>query len=1122
MFVHLHNHSEFSLLDGAIKVYEMAARAAKLGMPAIALTDHGTMYGAIDFYKACTKQKIKPIMGCEFYVAPQNMESKETRSGMYHLVLLAENNKGYENIMRLVTEANIRGFYYKPRVDYDTLAKYSEGVLALTACISGEVPEKLLLDDEEGAKKALGTYKEIFNNRLWVELQDHGLKEEVSVMPKLIELAKNFELPVVATQDAHYLEHADAEAHDILLCIQTLSKQDDPDRMKFANDEFYLKTPGQMQELFKWIPEAVTNTLEIADRCNVTIELGKPHPPKFTDIGNDDPEAHKQFLWDLVNKGASWRFGCAISQDIRNRLDYEMRIIDQTGFVDYFLVVWDFIKYAKDHDVGVGPGRGSGAASLVSYCLNITDVNPLEYGLFFERFLNPDRISPPDFDIDFDDTKRDRVIKYVTQKYGEDSVAQVATFGRMEARGVIRDVGRALGFSYGDMDKIAKLIPFGAELEEALAGVPQLREIQQQNDQTKKLFEVAKRLEGVVRNFSTHAAGVVMADKPLYCYVPLQLDKEGKRVTQFEKNAVEELGILKVDFLGLRNISVINNACETIGKKTGEKLDIDKVPLDDQATYQTLQSGDTMGVFQLESSGMRRYLRELKPTVIQDIIAMVALYRPGPMEFIPQFIGGKHGEVVTKYLDPCLEPILEGTYGVAVYQEQVIQIARDFAGFTLGQGDILRKAVAKKIPELLAEQKRLFIERASQNGKNPQIAEEVFKFIEPFAGYGFNRAHSTCYGLLAYKTAYLKTHYKLEYYTAILTSYVGNEDRIKEMYEECRKSGLNVLPPDINKSEWTFEVEGEAIRYGLGALKNVGEVAVEAIIAERKSGGPFKNFEDFQKRCEGSKANKKVIESLIKAGVFDAFNEDRGHLLKKFSNGGGQMAFSLFAPQKQEEEPPTPKEEILAMEKEIMGFYMSDHPMRPYEKYIATIDHTDIAALGEVEEGSSIVILGIITSFRRAKSKKGNPISTCTLEDLTGICSITAFGKAYETLSDHLEDEGIVMIRGKVESKEGQPKIIAEEYIKTINTSDIQVSKGDETFVINVQVNLETQYHLLEKIKKLAMSKGNGQNPLVLFLAKGGQKIRMETDKECWIADHSVIPAFKELVGPNQVWLSKN
>jgi len=1098
----------------------MAARAAKLGMPALALTDHGVMYGAIDFYKACKKSGIKPIMGVEVYVAPEGMTLRE--SGMdsnHHLVLLAENNKGYENLMALVTESHIKGFYYKPRVDYDALEKYSDGILALTACISGEVPKMLLLGNEKSARRALGKYNDIFKDRLWVELQDHGMQEEKLVMPKLLELAKEFNLPIVATQDAHYLDSQDAEAHDILLCIQTLAKHDEPNRMRFATNDFYLKTPDEMKTLFSWAPEAITNTLEIANRCNVTIELGKPHPPKFTGVGSDSPEEHRRYLDDLVDKGKHWRFGNEISKEVEDRLSYELKIVEQTGFVDYFLVVWDFIKYAKENDVPVGPGRGSGAASLVSYCLNITDVNPLEYGLFFERFLNPERISPPDFDIDFDDTKRDKVIKYVTQKYGEDSIAQVATFGRMEARAVLRDVGRALNFAYAEMDKIAKLVPFGSNLEEALNSISQLREISLSSAKHRQLFDVAKRLESVVRNFSTHAAGVVMADKPLHCYVPVQLDKEGKRVTQFEHNAIEELGILKVDFLGLRNLSVIDKTCKLISAKNSSKFDIKKLPLDDEKVYEILQNGDTTGVFQLESSGMRRYLRDLKPTNLQDIIAMVALYRPGPMECIPQFIQGKHGNYKHSYLDPSLEPILKETYGVAVYQEQVLQIARDFAGFTLGQADILRKAVAKKIPELLAEQKRVFIEKAIINGKDEKIAEEIFKFIEPFAGYGFNRAHATCYGLIAYRTAYLKTYYKLEYYTSIFSSYIGNEDRIKEMHEECRRASIKLLPPDINKSGIEFLVEGNSIRYGLSALKNVGEAAVSGIITERDK-GQFKNFNDFVKKVEGVRVNKKVIESLIKAGAFDSFNEDRGKLLKDFS-GEIEIGPSLFEiiPTTPKADTQTLKSDILAMEKEILGFYMSDHPMRPYEKFVSSVEHKDISTLSELEDGEQIKIIGIITHSRRSKSKKGSPIITCTLEDLTGLCTVTAFGKAYESLNEVLDGEDILVLQGRIENKEGTPRVIAESVIRRITKEEMSIKdQRVEKFCVNVLLQLETQGHLLDALKAIAME-NKGENPLILYLAKNGDRAKILTERAHWVAQVAQ-EKFRELLGPNHVWLT--
>lgn len=1118
MFVHLHNHSEYSILDGAIKIYEMAARAAKLNMPAIALTDHGVMYGAVDFYKACRKNKVKPIIGCEAYVVPKGIKNQTSSEENFHLILLAENNAGYKNLLSIVSEAHTKGFYYKPRVDLDILQKYSEGIICATACIGGEVPQYLLRGDMHNAKEALGRYNEIFKGRLYVEVQDHKMKEEAMVLPHLVQLAKDFSLPIIATQDAHYLAHEDFEAHDILLCVQTLSKQEDPVRFRFPNDEFYLKTPQQMQELFHWLPEACSNTLEVAERCNVEIELGKAHPPKFTDITSDDPKEHMACLVDLVNKGLANRFGCAITQEIRDRMDYELKIIEQTGFIDYFLVIWDFIKYAKDNGISVGPGRGSGAASLVSYCLNITDVNPIEYGLFFERFLNPDRISPPDLDIDFDDTRRGEVIKYVTQKYGEDSVAQVATFGRMEARAVLRDVGRSLGFSYGDMDKIAKLIPFGSDLAESLEHVPQLREIEKTDIKHQKLFEYAKKLEGLVRNVGVHAAGVVIADKPLHSYVPLQLDKEGKRVVQFEKNAIEELGLLKMDFLGLRNLSVIERTVKTVKDRHNVDLDMTRIPLDDTEVFRLLQEGDTTGVFQLESSGMRRYLKELKPTVISDIIAMVALYRPGPMEFIPKFIGGKNGTIPVTYLDPCLESSLKDTYGVAVYQEQVMQMARDFAGFTLGQADILRKAVAKKITELLAEQKKLFIEKAVANGKSAKLAEEVFKFIEPFAGYGFNRAHATCYGLISYRTAYLKAHYKLEYYMSILTSYIGNEDRIKEMYEECRRTGLAILPPDINASASDFSIEGNAIRYALSALKNCGDAAISLIVSERIK-KKFTSFEDFQNRVDSTKVNKKVIESLIKAGSFDSLDPDRGELLERQSNESS--GFSLFSTIEEKKPSKYSKDQMLAMEKEILGFYMSDHPMRPYEKLIAMEDHTPIAELTDVEEDSTVKVIGIITSVAKTKSKKGAPIANITLEDLTGIIKITAFGEAYDSLSQYFESDDIVVITGRLEKGDGSPRIIASKLDKTITKDDLTIKEEDSKFNLNVLIHLETQSHLLSSIKNIC-AKNKGENPLILHLEKNGQRVKLTTERDAWVSSsQDAVKQIRDLVGASRVWLTR-
>lgn len=1121
MFVHLHNHSEYSILDGAIRIYEMADKARKMGMPAVALTDHGVMYGAIDFYKACKKNEIKPIMGVEVYVAPEGMDKRDpTANSNYHMILLAENNQGYENLMHIVSESHTRGFYYKPRVDYETLAKYSDGILATTACISGEVPKKIITGDEKGAEEALKRYMDIFPDRLWIELQDHGIKEETQVIPKLYDLSKRYNLPVIATQDAHYLNADDADAHDTLLCVQTLSKKDDPDRMRFSGEEFYLKTTEQMKKLFNWAPEAISNTLDIAERCNVEIELGVPHPPKFTDIESDDPEVHRKFLQDLVEEGARKRFNGKVTHEIVDRIKYEMGIIEETGFIDYFLVVWDFIKFSREQDISVGPGRGSGAASLVSYCLEITDLNPLEYGLFFERFLNPERVSPPDFDIDFDDTRRDEVIRYVVNKYGEDSVAQVATFGRMEARAVLRDVGRALGFSYGEMDKIAKAVPFGSDLYEAIETVPKLKELSE-SDGYKELFTTAQRLQGIVRNFSTHAAGVVMADKPLPCYVPIQLDKEGKRVTQFEKNAIEELGILKVDFLGLRNLSVIDRTCNIIESHRGDKIDINNLPLDDESTYKTLQEADTSGVFQLESSGMRRYLRELKPTNLSDIIAMVALYRPGPMEWIPKFIGGKQGTVkFDTYLDPSLEPILKSTYGVAVFQEQVLQMARDFAGFTLGQADLLRKAVGKKIPELLADQKKKFIERAIDNGKSKKVAEEVFKFIEPFAGYGFNRAHASCYGILAYRTAYLKTHYKLEFYTSILTSYLGNEDRINQMYRECKRAGIEILPPDINKSQIEFSIEGDCIRYGLGALKNVGSSAVSSIIETRDKCGFFKDYDHFKEKTSSTSINKKVIESLIKAGAFDSIEGDRGSLLDKMTSVSQGPV--LFGGSAQQVEKKTSKEEILEMEKEILGFYMSDHPLRPYEQIINRETHTSISDLAETEDDSHIRIIGIISTGKRRKSKKGSMMASFTIEDLTGSCSAIAFGKAYDQVEGFIDSDSIIVLEGRLEKGEGTPKIIVSSVQRQITSEELQIEHSSKPPIIRILIRIETQNHLLPDLKKI-IERNAGNSPVDLVLSKAGKKVALDTKNRMSINNSpEVLNQLRELIGTHQVTLESN
>lgn len=1069
-FTHLHVHSHYSLLDGLPKIGQLLDYAKEQGMDSVALTDHGNLYGAIEFYKGAKERGIKPILGCEIYVAYEGMGEKRpgVDDKIYHLIVLAKNEKGYQNIIKLLTKAHLEGYYYKPRVDEELLAKHSEGLIALSACLNGKVSKLILAGSTDEAEAQAKKYEDMFGKgNFYLELQDHpNIPEQKTVNSKLIEISKATGIPLVATADSHYLRKEDADAQDVLMLINTGSKADDPERLTLKNDDFSLKSAEEMAEIFKDTPEALENTQKIAEQCNVELELGKNILPHF-----DLPEGKTadDYLKELCYRGLEEKPQYKDSQEAIDRLEYELDVIRQTGFADYFLIVHDFVNWAKQNRIVVGPGRGSAAGSIVAYLLKITNVDPIRYKLLFERFLNPERISMPDIDLDFADTRRDEVLEYVAEKYGKDRVAQIITFGTMAARAVVRDVGRALGYEYGYCDRVAKMIPFGNSLQEALDNVDEFKELYNSDENAKRLIDLGKKLEGVARHASTHACGVVIAADPLDTRVPLQhpTQNDDSIVTQFEMHAVEDIGLLKMDFLGLKNLSIIEETLKRIYAIRGKNIDIDKIPLDDPKVYRLLQEGDTTGVFQLESSGMRRYLRELRPTEFEDIIAMVALYRPGPMELIPDYIARKHGKKEITYVHPKLEPILSNTQGICIYQEQLMQIARDLAGFSMGEADVLRKAVGKKIESLLMEQQEKVVSGMKKNGIEAKVANQLWEWVLPFARYGFNRSHSACYATIAYQTAWLKANYPLEFMSALLTSERNDIERTAFVIEESRKMKIEVLPPDVNESFAFFSAvpDKNQIRFGLLAIKNVGEGIVASIITERKENGSYQSIQDFISRVATKDLNKKSMESMIKAGVFNQFGE-RNQLLfnmerllaiareNQKAKSNGQKGLFDNQPQptngsalQLEETEPAKEAELLLWEKELLGLYVTSHPL----KGIKNILESRALAIRSLEEAMQelqntkqqfrfsrqrerIRIGGIISSVKKIITKAGKPMLFMGLEDLTDKIEVVVFPSVIERYPAALQENKIVFVTGRLDSREGEKKFLAEE-VEEIVTS---------------------------------------------------------------------------------------
>lgn len=1105
-FIHLHVHSHYSLLDGLVKIGDLVQKAKEYNMPALALTDHGVMHGIIEFYQKAKKVGIKPIIGCEVYIAPRTMLDKTPKidSRPYHLVLLAKDIIGYKNLIKLTTKAHLKGYYYKPRIDKEILKKYAAGLIALTSCLHGEIPRLILSKRYEEAKKACLFYKSLFGPKgFYLELQHHPeLEEQNKVNQGLIKLSKELGLPLVATNDSHYLDLSEQSAHEVLLAIQTGKDIDDKERLSMVKTDLSLMSPEQMKNNFQDYPEAIENSLKITEECNLEIPLGQIILPKFEIPENQTSIAH---LKDLCYRGLAQRYS-QTNQKIIERIEYELSVIEKTGFADYFLIVADFVNWAKNNSILVGPGRGSAAGSIVSYCLNITDIDPLEYGLLFERFLNPDRISMPDIDIDFTDDRRDEVINYVRKKYGSDHVAQIITFGVMKARMAIRDCGRALGMNYQDVDKIAKLIPFGLTIDQALKKSKDLASLYERDAVVKKLIDMTKKLEGVARHASTHAAGVVISKQSLTDYLPLQRSTRGQEeiVTQYDMYSIEEIGLLKIDFLGLANLTIIKNTLRIIRKTKDQIIDIDKIPLNDRKTYQLLSRAETTGVFQLESEGIKRHLKELKPTKFDDIIAMVALYRPGPIEFIPDYIASKYGKKEITYLHSKLEPILKRTYGIAVYQEQVMQIARELAGFTMAEADILRKAVGKKIKRLLDQQKEKLIQGMVSNKIPQKTAESIWTFVEPFARYGFNKSHAVCYAMIAYRTAYLKAHFPAEFMAALLTSDFHNLDRVAIEIAECERMGIKVFPSNINQSFVEFGVVKDTnnIIFSLAAIKNVGVGAAENIVEERETNGPYKSLEDFVSRLGPEIINKKTVESLAKAGALDNLVERNqalagidnilkfSSILHKQKNDGqmglftritGERLSSLELPDIE----PASKKQRLAWEKELLGIYLSEHPLKEMEEIISQ-KAQPIQSLTEQSSGKRVRVAGIISSIQKIITKTNEPMLFVRLEDTTAKTEILVFPKILRENSLIWQPDNIVIVEGKLNIKDGVPKVLAESVQELAQQTSLSTSTDRPEKKLYLILEEKIDKEKLKKIKNL-LENFLGKNPVVLKISRDGK-----------------------------------
>lgn len=1145
-FVHLHLHTDYSLLDGACDIPKVMDRAAELKMPAVALTDHGNMFGAIKFHEAATQRGVKPIIGCEVYIAPSNRFDRSPDSDRpNHLVLLCENERGYRNLVKLASLAYTEGYYYKPRIDKDLLARHSEGLIGLSACLKGEVASSLMAERYETARQSAYDLQDIFGKgSFYLEIQDQGVPEERRINPNLTRLSRETGIPLVATNDCHYVRQADARAQEVLMCIQTGKTLSDPQRMKFASDQFFFKTYEEMLEVFHEIPEALHRTAEIAARCNLHLEKSQHVFPKFEVPAGETLDSffekvtregfgERRLLLDKLHREGKLRYPVEAYEE---RLNREIELIKQMKFVGYFLIVWDFIRFAREKCIPVGPGRGSAAGSLVSYALHITDVDPLQYDLLFERFLNPERITFPDIDIDFCMRRRGEVINYVTEKYGRENVSQIITFGTMGAKAVIRDAGRGLDMPFAEVDRIAKQVPnvLNITLEEALQQSPELRQMRDSDPRVADLLTVAMSLEGLARHASTHAAGVVISPQPLQEIVPLHKSSKDEITTQYAMDDLEKIGLLKMDFLGLTTLTILDDAVKLIESTRGEKLDLDRLPLDDQETYDLLSRGLTGGIFQFESRGMTDILRRVKPNRLTDLTALNALYRPGPIQMIDDFIARKTGKKKVAYDLPQLKDILEETYGVMVYQEQVMQIAASVAGFTLGEADVLRRAMGKKKHEVMAAQRETFMAGAAKNHVPAQKAGKLFDLMEQFAGYGFNKSHSAAYALVAYQTAYLKTHYPVEFMAALLTAEIGNQEKLTHYLNQCRDMGIGILPPDVNSSDRTFTPAGDNIRFGLTAIKNAGEAAIESVLEARKTLGRFDSLFQFCENVDLRLLNKRVIESLIKAGALDSLGGHRAQMVAALDRAmelgqkrqrqeaagqgglfGGESAGESITRIPLPDAPEWKEVEKLAGEKEVLGFYITGHPLEKYSQKIASLTRHDSSSLEEAQHDSAIALAGILTSVRIKPSKKGDLWASGVLEDLRGTVELLVFPQALQQIQSVLKPDAALFIRGRVRHEENaRPKVVVNE----AQLLDAAVNKVKPEVLI--RLNLEQAENLLEGLES-TLAAHPGENPVVFELTQPGNfKACLRARRPAGVkADEGLLAQLKTMCGQEAVAL---
>ena len=1150
-FVHLHVHSEYSLLDGMSRIKDLPVRAKELGMKAIALTDHGVMYGAVDFYKECKKNDIKPIIGCEVYVAPHSRFDKEAGrdNGYNHLILLAKNKTGYQNLSKLVSLSFVEGFYYKPRIDLEILEKYSEGLICLSACLAGSLSRAIIQDNMEKAEEIALWHKRVFKDDYYIEIQHNGLRQQIMVNQKLIQLARKLDIPLVATNDAHYLKKEDSYFHEVLLCIQTGKRMSDEDRMRFETQEFYIKSPEEMADYFSEFPDAIENTVKIAEKCNYDFEFGVTKLPNY-----DVPEeyaTHLDYFKDLCYKGIKNRYGEKPAEEVMSRLEYEISVIDKMGYVDYFLIVWDYINYAKSVGIPVGPGRGSGAGSIAAYAIGITDIDPLKYGLLFERFLNPERVSMPDFDVDFCYERRGEVIEYVERKYGKDHVSQIITFGTMAARMVIRDVGRVLDYPYSETDKLAKMIPMEVHITipKVLEQNREFKELYESNPSVKQLIDIAIKLEGLPRQASTHACGIVITKDPVDTYVPLYVN-DGNISTQYTMNLLEELGLLKMDFLGLRTLTVISDTEKLVKQNRGIDVEYDK-EMNDPKVYKLWANGESIGIFQFESQGMTNFMKELKPDCLEDIIAGVSLYRPGPMDQIPRYIKGKQNPGHNEYTHPALEPILNVTYGCMVYQEQVMQIVRELAGYSLGRADLVRRAMGKKKLDVMAKEREYFINGqvdengnvlvpgCVRNGIDKESANKIFDEMAEFAKYAFNKSHAAAYSVVSYRTAYLKTYYPEEFMAATLNSFLGNLDKVPIYIYECKRLNIGILKPDINKSFTKFTVQDKKIRFGLGSIKNVGISAIETVISERERNGEFESFTDFCERIQSGTVNRKCIECLIKAGCFDEMNQTRATLLASYerildtinNQGRNSMAnqvtmFDLVQPEETVKYQYTvlkelDERELLAQEKEMIGIYISGHPLEKIKEAIqrqTNINSIQIKDLngenaGNFKDGQNVKYAGTITSVKKKYTKRNTIMAFVTVEDLYGSAEIVVFDSVFSRCDNILVEENIVIVEGRLSIKEDEDARIIVQNIKEFseenNTRD-NIRKN--TVVIDITELNEIQKERLKGA--IRFFSGDRVNMKISVLDKA-------QEKPCGAIylTEEILNQFKEIVGEENVML---